>query len=312
MMYDTTEVMQPFDFSMINDSDDVELVESHEYKEDPSGMDDEDDLWDTDEEVSEDDEDISSKEAVTMLDGDLSSLDDEFEFTIGEEKLTKVELMERLNTVHVAKEKSEKLDTYFQNFKQIDEQMNHAFVASATENDLKLNHIRSKLRDPSITDSQRGQLYNEMSKLEGNKKVLDERVQGFFAAKEMREQQAEMVRLSQTNNVMSEKYGAKWVDNMAPAVTSYINESGIASPEMRKAISPAMIEVLIKAMKYDKMEKNGKEKVKAAVTRKPATSAPRSTASSSASGKKMTRSDAAYRKAVREGDNAALFNFIKD
>lgn len=307
----------PFDFSQIVDEDSVELVETHVY-EDPDAegsfdIDDDESFWDNDDkEVAVDDE-LDSEEAVELTGGDLSLLDDDFELNLGEEKLTKGELLSRLSTVKEAKEKVEQLDTYFQNFKNIDEQMNQAFVASATENDLKLNHVKSKLRDPNITDAQRGQLYGEMSKLESNKKVLDERVQTYFAAKELREQQAELVRLSQTNNVMSAKYGAKWVDNMAPAVTNYINESGIASPEMRKAISPAMIEVLIKAMKYDKMEKSGKEQVKKAVTRKAAPTAPRSTTSTAPAGKsKMSRSDAIYRKALRDGDMSTLFGFIKD
>lgn len=307
----------PFDFSQIRDEGDVELVESHVYDEDMDAHEevgfDEDDLWGTKEVSEEGEDELSGEEAVELTGGDLSILDDDFELNLGEEKLTKGELLSRLGTVKEAKEKVEQLDTYFQSFKHIDDQMNQAFVASATENDLKLTHIKNKLRDPNISDTQRGQLYGEMSKLEGNKKVLDERVQTYFAAKELREQQAELVRLTQTNNIMSSKYGAKWVDNMAPAVTNYINESGIASPEMRKAISPAMIEVLIKAMKYDKMDQSGKEQVKKAATRKAAPSAPRSTSSNGTAGKGgMTRRDALYRKALREGDNAALFSFLVD
>lgn len=247
---------------------------------------------------------------LVSIGGNLDILDDTFEFTIGEEKFSKADLVAKVQASGEATRKTQELDGYFQNFKQIDDQMNQQFVASATENDIKLNNVRNKLRDPNIGDSDRGRLYGELTKLEGNKKVLDERVQTFFAAREMREQQAELVKLTQTNAVMSEKYGNQWADSMAPAITQYINESGIASPEMRKAVSPALLEVLVKAMKFDKMEKGGVAKVKAAAARKPAA---RSTASKAPGQRNtMSKSEMEYRRAVKENDMSTLFKYLKD
>lgn len=309
---DMNDYSAPFDFNSINDDSDVELVESNtEYEHEPAhNFDDEDGLWDTDEDSEE--ELASPKEVIESVGGDLALLDDDFELSIGEEKITKAELMGRLNTVNEFKEKNEQFSTYFQNFQNIDRQMDAVFVASATENDIKLTNIKNKLSQPGITDTQRGQLYGEMNKLENNKRVLDERVQSFFAARELRDQQAELVRLTQTNNEMTGKYGAKWVDNMAPAVTQYINNSGIASAEMRKALSPALIEVLIKAMKFDKQAKGVEERINSTVKRK-APAVTKSVGSTSNSrGKKVTKSEATMRRAQREGDHATLFQFIKD
>lgn len=249
---------------------------------------------------------------LVSIGGNLDILEDDFEFTIGEEKLSKADLIAKVQASGEAVRKKEELDGYFKNFKNIDDQMNHQFVASATENDIKLNNVRNKLRDPNIGDSDRGRLYGELTKLEGNKKVLDERVQTFFAAREMREQQAELVKLTQTNAVMSEKYGNQWTDTMAPAITKYINESGIASPEMRKAVSPALLEVLVKAMKFDNLDKGGRAKVKAAATnRKPA--APRSTASKAPGTRNtMSKNEMEYRRAVKENDMSTLFKYLKD
>lgn len=299
---------------IVDDDSEVEVVVDHDFDTfedtDDDVFDDGDDLswlYDEEEEV-EAEEDASD---LTTVSGDLNVLNDDFEFTIGEEKLTKADLIAKVQASGEAQKKKEELEGYFNNFKQIDEQMNHAFIASATENDIKLTNVQNKLRDPNITDADRGRLYGELQKLEGNKRVLDERVQTFFAAKEMREQQAELVKLTQTNAAMTEKYGQQWVDTMAPAITQYINESGIASPEMRKAVSPAMLEVLLKAMKYDKMEKGGKEKVKAAVTKKPAPA--RSTVSKAQGrGNTMSKREMEYRRAMKSGDMTALFQFIKD
>lgn len=274
--------------------------------------DDEDMSWLTDQEEIEEEETVTEPERdLVSIGGNLDVLDDNFEFTIGEETFTKTDLIAKVQASSTAMKKTQELDTYFNNFKQIDDQMNHQFVASATENDIKLTNVKNKLRDPSITDSDRGRLYGEMTKLEGNKRVLEQRVEQYFSQRDLREKQAELVKLTQVNSVMSEKYGNQWVDNMAPSITNYINESGIASPEMRKAISPAMLEVLLKAMKYDKLEKGGKAKVNAAVTRKPGGA--RSTASKSQGrANQMSKSELEYRRALKEGDHSTLFKYLKD
>lgn len=312
-MYDNT--MSFMDIVDYDTNGNTVVVEENSYEvpeEDHFDDNDDDMSWLTGmDEEGGDDAPVEEERDLVSIGGNLDILDDAFEFTIGEEKFTKTDLIAKVQASSEAVKKSQELDGYFQNFKQIDDQMNHQFIASATENDIKLTNVKNKLRDPNITDSDRGRLYGELTKLEGNKKVLDDRVQGFFAAKEMREQQAELVKLTQVNNVMSEKYGNQWVDTMAPAITNYINESGIASPEMRKAISPAMLEVLLKAMKFDKLDKGGTAKVKAAAAKKP-TAARSTTSRSQGNQNKMSKSEMEYRRALKTGDQATLFKYIKD
>lgn len=308
--------MDAFDFSMIDS--DIVVVGGDEKQAPQRGKseevyeeDYEDDVYDDEDDFSfedEEEEEVPEEETVT-IDGDLDSLDDDFEFRMGDSTLTKAELVQHVQKAQEVSKKAEELDSYFKNFKQIDDQMNHAFVASATENDIKLTHIRNKMKDPNISDAERGRLFTEISKLEQNKRVLDDRVQQFFQARELREQQEEVVRISRTNAVMSEKYGSDWAANMAPSLTQYIVDSGIASPEMRKAVSPAMLEVLLKAMKYDNLEKKSKDKVTSSVKKKSA----RST-SGAAQGRpnKVNKAVHNFSRAMKQGDAVEAFKYLVD
>lgn len=296
--------MDNFDFSSIDD--DLYVVEP--TPKNPLDIEEEDFEYDEDGENDFDVEDEESEEK--FVPSDIDELNDDYVFKVNGEDIRKADLIEKLNAANEYKARQVKLDKYYENFENIDRQMNAQFVSLYTETDKNLQRKRAKLEDPNITDSEYGQLHREIQALEQNKEKLNEQVRAFEVTKVERERQRELANIENINNEMTKKYGETWVDTMAPAITQYINENGIASPEFRKALSPAIIELVIKASKFDQMSKRSKAKVDEAVKVK-AKQPVRSTTSGKPASKAMT-SSRAKKEQLMSKDPSAAYNFIED
>lgn len=295
-----------FDFNSLDKDEDFEQPGVKE----PSKFDVSEDDFEFDED-GENDFDIDEDEEETeekFVPSDIDELNDDYVFKVNGEDIRKADLIEKLNAANEYKARQVKLDKYYENFENIDRQMNAAFVSLYTETDKNIQRKRAKMEDPSITDSEYGQLHRELKALEQNKEKLNEKVQEFELQKVERERQRELANIENINNEMTKKYGEAWVDTIAPAITQYVVDNGVASPEFRKALSPALVELIIKANKFDQMSKRSKATVEEKMKK---TTTPTSTATKKTAGKVS----GGKRKAVEQlmsKDPSAAYNFIED
>lgn len=262
--------MEAFDFSKI-DSNENETVHPNDEDSDfdtdmvEDGFDDED-FYDEDFEDEDGDNETPLDElSPTELAAKFSDIPDDIELMIGDVKATKADLVNHIKEIDDFKVRKGQLDQYFQSFESIDKQLNDQFIRAYSETEMKINSFKNKLRNPDLLDSERGMIYRDLEKLENNRAMLNKNVEEYHHQRNFRDEQAEQVRLNETNMEMSKRYGKDWATKMAPAITNYVVESGLASPEIRKALSPALLEMMIKAQKYDNLAKGSKEKVKAKV-----------------------------------------------
>lgn len=300
-----------FDFSKIVDYDQAgnavgnapEPEVEDQYEEEDESMD-----WLEDDDTS----DLEEEEPSNVeIENDFDALPDDFNFKVAGVELSKADIVAKLNTHKVAAEKEERLEMYSKNFEAIDRQMNEAFIASATENDLKLNNIMNKLRDPALLDSERGLLYRDKEKLERNRDLLNGRVKQHFVEREARDRQMETVRLERTNMQMENKYGKEWVERIGPDISAYVQSTGIASPELRKAISPELLEVLYKAKQFDELEANKKAKLNEVVKKKRAGTAKSTSASGQTKQTKLSKQQA-FARAMKSGNASDAFQYLVD
>lgn len=278
--------------------------------EDEDGFDEEFD----DEAFDDEDEDdgLGSEFSPTELASRFSDIPDDIELMVGDIKATKADLVNHIRDIDDFKVRKGQLDGYFGTFEQIDTQMNSQFIKNYTETEMKLNSFKQKLNNPQLMDSERGMIYRDIEKLENNKRLINNEVEQYQRARTMRDEQAEQVRLNETNTEMSNRYGRDWATKMAPAITQYVVDSGLASPEIRKALSPALLEMVIKAQKYDNLAKGSKEKVKEASKGKTARSTS-SNASKKNQGVKDTKRSSDLRKYNRgQLTGADAWHLIKD
>lgn len=313
MDMDTFDFNSIVDYNDIDDTDAPRVSDDEDFDVDVVDEDFEDEDFD-DEDLDDEDDGIASELSPAELAAKFSDIPDDVELMIGDVKATKADLVNHIKEIDDFKVRKGQLDGYFGTFEQIDTQMNSQFIKNYTETEMKLNSFKQKLNNPQLMDSERGMIYRDIEKLENNKRLINNEVEQYQRARTLRDEQAEQVRLNETNTEMSKRYGRDWATKMAPAITNYVVESGLASPEIRKALSPALLEMVIKAQKYDNLAKGSKEKVKAKAAGSVKTA--RSTSSNSSKknqGVKDTKRSSDLRKYNRgQLTGADAWHLIKD
>lgn len=314
-------MMEVFSFDDINDEDDDEAIVDVE---EPANEEAEDEYFDDEEaEESEEDEELLEDEELPELGEDdpipFMDLDDDTEFDFGDGlTMTKKDVAEYVKDRSEFSTRKQVLDTYFNTFEEIDNQMNSQFTRLTTENEAKMRIYRKRLETQNLTPHERGLIYDDIAKLEGNQKLLEAEVNVFLETQRKRNEAADIARLDGLNIEMTRRYGKDWVDKMAPSITDYVVANKLGSPEMKRAISPELIEVIIKAQKYDNLKKESATRVKSKVEfteegKKARSTASRKNVKSRTKGDAEARRAAALRKA-KEGklSPGEMFRYLED
>ncbi|MGL5784244.1 MAG: hypothetical protein ACRCYZ_02050, partial [Alphaproteobacteria bacterium] len=171
--------------------------------------------------------------------------------------------------------------------------------------------IESQLSDPTTPQRNKGELYDELMTIKRREEILNTKKAEYEEIYNRREAEANMLRLADINKTMISKY-PDW-GNKSAEVGAYIGKLGMDNSAFLKAANPALVETIIKAMKFDKVY--GEKE--AAVTKKAGLRKPKpvtSKSSKSAPKKTLSKNERIARQKALRGElsPAEMFALLED
>lgn len=290
---------------------DEEEAEDEELEDEEDG--DEDSEYEDDEEIT--DEEIDEVEQFTKTFTEKwDVIDDDHVFDFGDVQLTKADLADAAMAREEHKQLRDSLMNYANEFQSMNKMSDDAFQAARTETEGYLHTIKEKLRRGEYKGEAKVKAYDDIERLEARQAKLNEAVAKTREINEAREAKMAELRLNLVDKEMSNRYGKNWGTQIAPTVVNYAKERGISQDLLVKHASPELLEVLIKAAKFDSLEGNNKEKVKKVMKQKNSGKVARSVSSTTRQEKpsrKMSQKRA-YDYAMASGNPSAAFDLLVD
>lgn len=272
-----------------------------------------DDIDDDDDELDEtsDIRDTSTDDEDDDLDplSYFSELPDEIEIAPG---YTKAALTDLIRSKDEFTQQAEYMKHQFNKFEEGNEYIKQILGHNLTETNKTIHAIKQALDNPHTDTVRKGQLYQELQLQEGKLRTIESDWQQAEGARKVQEQYADEQRWFQTNLALDAELGRGW--NANNSVIEYAVSSGIPVQVLQKTVSPELMKMFIKAMKFDKGQVDKASKFNDVVAK-----AARSTASSKASDKAQNTSSIRRKeqtiKAARSGDARAvsdMFDMLED
>lgn len=271
-------------------------------------------------EVSEDDDDPLD-ETSDIRDGESDGDDDEIDVSSFFANLpedaeiapgyTKQALTDLIRSKDEFSQQAAYMEHQFTKFEQGNDYIKEILGQNLTETNKTLHAIRQAMEDPHTDTVRKGQLFNELKRYEAKQHQIESDWQRAEEARKVQERYADEQRVFQTDLAMKQKYGRQF--NYQPLV-EYAVSSGIDVDTLTKAFSPALVEVLIKASKFDGNEQSKNIKLRETVAK-----AARSTSVSNRKAEKTVntsskRKDQVLREASAGNSKAvdAMFAMLED
>lgn len=266
MIIDTTE----FDFSMLDedttiaspeqtkevldsvddDTEDFEDFEDFEYEEDEEVEDaEESEIEDLE---AEDDSDSLLETAFS----NFADLDDDLVVTIGDKQFTKKDLQEAVLNKEKIKTNKQELDQYIADFNQERVRVESLIFKSLTETELAKDTILRELNDPNVPQVTKGAKYEQLRQLEAKEQFLNQKAQEYQASFNARQEKVLELKFNELNKEMS-KAVPDW-STKQQELGAYLAGMGLNNIDFIRAATPALLQSLLKAMKYDKVTQQGK------------------------------------------------------
>lgn len=189
----------------------------------------------------------------------IADLQDTDELNIGDRKISKGKLVELATKADEVEAEHSYVQALASNLKHSEKHLAFIKSRSLSEVDHQIAAIDNILRDPQLSDSERGARVRQRQGLETRQHELNNEFQRGESLIEA--QKAEMlgVRIKQTDEAMVRKYGAEW-NKDAQDVYNFAIGIGVAPDALREALSPAMADILVMARKYAIAEHKSKQK----------------------------------------------------
>lgn len=258
MIIDTTE----FDFSMLDEDttiaspeqtkevldsvdDDTEDFEDFEYEEDEEVEDaEESEIEDLE---AEDDSDSLLETAFS----NFADLDDDLVVTIGDKQFTKKDLQEAVLDKETITTNKQMLDQYISTFDQERVKVESLIFKSLTETELAKDTILRELNDPNVPQVTKGAKYEQLRQLEAKEQFLNQKAQEYQASFNARQEKVLELKFNELNKEMS-KAVPDW-STKQQELGAYLAGMGLNNIDFIRAATPALLQSLLKAMKYDKV-----------------------------------------------------------
>lgn len=329
--------MDAFDFSMLDDGNIKEfpleggtMKQGREAGEDtdfPDFDEDSSDLFGG--EVLEEDVDFDSEERMEelqrqamdeKLEADakasqyLAELEDEAALDLGGITMTKAQLKELASSRERLTEDYEFIRQHAENFSQHNAAIKGVIQRNALETQITIDAINAKLNHPNTSAYERGELYQALKQQEGKIARINQEYGRIEEARRAQEAQDLAVRVRETQNVMSQTYGKDWNPQ---AVFDYAVQNGLTDNMMKQAMSPAFVNVLMKAYQHDVGKARTEAKLKESMSKAPRS---KSSARSNDRTKQTSEASAMKRALVKkmeagnfsESDLSNSFAFLED
>lgn len=259
----------------------------------------------------EEDDNVGSSSLQEIAES-FDSIDDDIEFTIHGEKVTKADIAEVVRTRADMKEAHEGLTAYVSNLSEVEMRVNTYLSASMTETETRLRQVEGMLDRPeNMTPTELQRALIAKKDLMARQTQLEQNAQKIRSAEEERRQAIDLMKIRQTDATLKMSVpGYKGVQTLQE-IASWAQKEGIDEAALRNGMSPALIKALMDAKSY-REKVGGKKQIREAAQKRVA---PRSTSSRQKS-KSPTVSrgntQKAYEKAMASGDSATAFAFLTD
>lgn len=309
------DMIAQFDFSQIDDGEPQvkEPSQSPVVEDKPEWLfDEQDDDYEGEDEVY--DEDVEDEEVEEAEEGhfstDFDSIDDDVEFKIGGESITKAEIADVVKTRADLKEAHEGISSYVHNLSEVEMRISTYLNASMSETETRLRQVESMLEAPEkLTPSEVQKALIAKRDLMVRQNQLEDNARQIRAAEEERRQQLDLMKIRNTDAELKAKVpGYRGIETLKE-VALWAQKEGIDEASLRQSMSPALIKALMDAKVY-REKIGGKRVIREAASRK---AAPKSVSSKPkprtvGSVNKMK----AFERASKAGDSAAMFSLLED
>lgn len=323
--YDGT---QEFSFMDIQDDEDVAALRgsdsdnSYDFDEedkvyDPAAEED-DDGYDPEDPLGEtkrgQDHEVVVNEVLNELANEFDEIDDNFQFTIQGEKVSKADLVEVVRTKNELKEAYQGISDYVANLSEVEMRVQTYLQASMTETETRLRQIEKMLDQPEkMTPTELQKAYIAQRDLRQRQAALEQNAQKVRAEEEQRRQSINMMKINQTDVQLRASVPGYQGMKTLREVAQWAQQNGLSEQSMLEAMSPEFVKILMDAKVY-------REKVsgKRGIAEKATARAPKSmsvkakTTASVKSAMGHRKKTASFEKAMRDGDMSAAFNMLED
>lgn len=248
---------------------------------------------------------------ISEVANEFDSIDDEFEFTIGGEKIAKRDIAEVVRTRAEMKEAYEGLSGYVNNLSETEMRINTYLQASMTETETRLRQVEQMLQRPeAMTPSEVQKALVAKRDLTARQSQLEANAAQIRGAEEERRQQLDIMKIRQTDATLKTSVpGYKGIQTMKE-ISTWAQKEGISEADIRASMSPAMMKMMMDAKLY--REKVGGKKTIREAAAKRTNTAPKSAPAKQRSRVANATSNAkAYERAMKSGDAATAFLFVE-
>lgn len=246
----------------------------------------------------------------------FSTLNDDAVIDFGGKQLTKAQIKELAASSEDMSNKAEAINQYVQNFSEVDRKLDAQFSAALTETEEMYNSITRKINDPRTTHSEKGQLYDDLQRVQNRYQRINDSVAQAEHARRERDSIDLQRRHNEVNVQLSKELGSQWNPDFAKGVIDYALKSGVTGDQISKNLSPSFFKMMIKAKRFDEAEGKRTAKLNETMTK-----APRSKRSGNAPRGNATPQGTKVRKAyldklnsgdMSESDMSNMFSVLED
>lgn len=299
--------MDAFDFSMIADEDAPQEKAPAPVQQEEAYEDD-DFSWeqdsDEDEEVVEEDDGEDHDFDPSDFDSSFSLLPDEYEIAIGDVKIAKKDLAQVVTAKDDILNTQRALDTFCASMMTRQTAVETAMAVAKTEVEKQMDYVNSILDDDDASPEQIAQAHRAKRQLRAREQELKAQASAAEEALFAQKQQAIQYAVDATARQIP---GGKKAVQQA---VQYATGLGVNGDALAQSISPALVNMVLDAMRWNNMQKDNSKRVSNAAKAKAPTSATPK--------KNVTRQEASRKAAIvnkmKRGEitGADAFAYIQD
>lgn len=261
---------------------------------------DEGDARDLEHTETELDEDGLTKNPVEFF----GHLDDDVEIAPG---YTKGVVKQMMNEREDFNQKAEFMNQQYMNYDKNLEYIRGILGTNITETNKTIQAIQKALDHPSTDTVRRGQLYQELRNYETKRKDIENSWKEVEQANKQQEAMLNEQRFFNTDNAMKQKYGKDWDSS---AALTYAVQHGIAIPDLERTISPALMDIVMKAMRHDNLKATKQQALSNNVAKAARSSS--STKPNQTRGEGTSVKQREAQKKAANGDWGDMFSYLTD
>ncbi|MGL5964498.1 MAG: hypothetical protein ACRCZ2_08940 [Fusobacteriaceae bacterium] len=263
------------------------------------------------EEANEEEEENSFGSTLEEIASNFDTIDDDTEFTIHGETITKADIASVVRDRADLKEAREGIEAYVGNLGEVEMRISTYLQASMTETETRLRQVELMLERPeTMTPTEVQKALVAQRDLRARQGQLEQNAAQVRGAEEERRQQLDLMKINQTNATLRASLPDYKGIQTLKEVATWAQKEGIPEADLRASMSPAMIRALMDAKLY-REKVGGKKQIREAAAKRVA---PKSVSAKpkSRGAIKESNNSRAYEKAMKAGDTSSAFNFLTD